>query len=240
MIDRVSLARTRTCLRTTLRATVGLAALALLTGCGSASPAPPATTVTVYPDGTTVTPSESGATGSATPPAGPSSVPTVAASSQAPSPSTTTIPTLRVGPLRGAPADFAEASARVSKAPAADAAATSVVSPSGNIFCSIIDDGAGVGCEVTKGRAKAPASAPCPGGGGATDVGRVELTAAGAKPICNSDTIRVPGAPKLAYGKRWSPSGTPFSCLSESVGMTCIDKSAKHALFIARETYATY
>ena len=239
MIDRVSLARTRTRLRATLTATVGVAGLALLAGCGSASPPPPATTVTVYPDGTTVTPSAPGAAGSTTPPAGPSSVPTVAASSQNPSASTTTVPAVRVGPLRGAPADFAQASARVSKAPAADAAATSVVSPSGNIFCGVIDGGAGVGCEVSKGRAKAPTSAPCPGGG-ATDVGRVELTAAGAKPVCNSDTIRVSGAPQLAYGKRWSPSGTSFSCLSESAGMTCIDSSAKHALFIARETYATY
>lgn len=79
-----------------------------------------------------------------------------------------------------------------------------------------------------------------PRGRGCDRVGRVELTAAGAKPICNSDTIRVSGAAKLAYGKRWGPSGTPFSCLSESAGMTCVDSSAKHALFIARETYATY
>ena len=81
---------------------------------------------------------------------------------------------------------------------------------------------------------------PCPGGGGATDVGRVELTAAGAKPICNSDTIRTPGAPKLAYGKRWTPTGTSFSCLSEEAGMTCVDSKTKHGLFIARATYATY
>lgn len=76
---------------------------------------------------------------------------------------------MRVGVLRGAPADFAEAIARVSKAPAADAAATSVVSPSGNILCGVIDDGAGVGCEVDKGRAPTPKAAPCPGGGGATE-----------------------------------------------------------------------
>ncbi len=222
-----------------LTAALAVAGVALLTGCGSASPAPPVTTVTVYPDGTTVTPAP---TTASTPPAGPSSVPTLAAPSQGTNTTTTTSPApVRIGVLRGAPADFAEASARVSKAPAADAAATAVLSPSNNIFCGVIDGGAGVACEVDKGRAPTPKSAPCPsGGGGATDVGRVEMTATGAKPICNSDTIRVPGAPKLAYGKRWSPAGTPFSCLSESAGMTCIDSTAKHGLFIARETYATY
>ena len=234
MTERVPLARTRSRFG---RSLVVLAGTALLTGCGSSSPAPPVTTVTVYSDGTTVTPAPTGPSASA---ASPSSVPTVAAPSQDSSPTTTSLPPVRVGALRGAPADFAEASARVSKAPAADAAATGVLSPSGNIFCGVIDDGAGVACEVDEGRAKAPKSAPCPGGGGATDVGRVELTAAGAGPICNSDTIRTPGAPKLAYGKRWSPSGTSFSCVSEKAGMTCVDPKGKHGLFIARATYATY
>ena len=169
--------------------------------------------------------------------ASPSSVPTVAAPSQVPSGATTAAP-VRVGALSGAPADFAEASSRVSKAAAADAAATSVVSPSGNIFCGVIDSG--VGCEIGSGRAKAPESTPCPSGGGATDVGRVELTTEGAKAICNSDTIRVAGAPKLAYGKRWSPPGTSFSCLSEQAGMTCVDSKTKHGFFVARATYATY
>lgn len=236
MIVRASLARTR--IRTSLAATVGAAGLALLTGCGSTSPAPPVTTVTVYSDGTTVTP---GPTAVPASPAGPSSVPTVTAPSQDPSKTTpASVAPVRVGKLRGAPADFAEASSRVSKAAAADAAATSVISPSDNIFCGVIDNGAGVGCEVGTGRAPAPKATPCPSGGGATDVGRVELTAAGAMPICNSDTIRVPGAPKLAYGKRWSPPGTSFSCLSEEAGMTCVDSKHQHGLFIARETYATF
>lgn len=231
MIDRDPLARTRT--RTSLAATVGVLGLALLTGCGSTSPAPPVTTVTVYSDGTTVTP---GPTAVPASPAGPSSVPTVTAPSQDPSETTP----VRVGKLRGAPADFAEASSRVSKAAAADAAATSVVSPSDNIFCGIVDNGAVVACEVGTGRAPAPESTPCPSGSGATDVGRVELTAEGGKPICNSDTIRVAGAPTLAYGKRWSPPGTSFSCLSEEAGMTCVDSKTKHGFFIARATYATF
>ncbi|OFE14766.1 hypothetical protein BA895_08780 [Humibacillus sp. DSM 29435] len=231
MIDHAPLARTR--IRTCLAATVGVVGFALLTGCGSTSPAPPVTTVTVYSDGTTVTP---GPTAVPAAPAGPSSVPTVTAPSLDPSGP----PPVRVGKLRGAPADFAEASSRVSKAAASDAAATSVVSPSDNIFCGVVDNGAAVACEVGTGRAPAPKATPCPGGGGATDVGRVELTAAGARPICNSDTIRVPGAPKLAYGKRWSPDGTSFSCLSEEAGMTCVDSKHQHGLFIARATYATF
>lgn len=225
----------------------GLLAVPLMGGCATRSPSPPVTTVTVYPDETTVV-------GQTPPgPSGPSSVPTVTApgASTATTPANPTTPTtpttppqplppVRVGPLRGAPADFAQAQARVSKASPADAAAKAVQSPSGNIYCTAVAGGANLACEVAKGRASAPATTPCPGGGGAQDVGRVELGPAGAQPVCNSDTIRTDGAPRLAYGKRWAAPGTAFTCLSESTGVTCIDAKNQHGFFIAQRTYATF
>lgn len=212
-------------------------ALALLGGCATTSPQPPVTTVTVYPDETTV--------GGAAPSSaiGPSSVPTVAAPGESPTSTSAApkdLPLVRVGRLRGAPEDFAQAQARVSKASATDAGATSVQSPSGNIYCATVNDGNGVACEVAKGRAKAPKEAPCPGGGGAQTVGRVELGPAGAAGVCNSDTIRTPGSKKLAYGKRWAVPNSEFICLSESAGITCIDAENDHGFFIARQTYATF
>ena len=79
-------------------------------------------------------------------------------------------------------------------------------SPTGNITCSA-SGGPGVvmTCDVAKGRSTAPASAPCPEGG-PTDIGRIELTAEGARPVCNSDTIRQGAAATLAYGVRTGPS----------------------------------
>lgn len=214
-----------------------VAALALLGGCATTSPQPPVTTVTVYPDETTV--------GAAAPSsaAGPSSVPTVAApgeSATSTSAAPKDLPSVRVGQLRGAPEDFAQAQARVTKAPATDAGAQAVQSPSGNIFCATVNDGDGLACEVAKGRAKAPKQAPCAGGGGAKTVGRVELGPAGAAGICNSDTIRTSGSKKLAYGKRWAVPNSEFTCLSESAGITCIDAENEHGFFIARQTYATF
>lgn len=211
--------------------------LALLGGCATTSPQPPVTTVTVYPDETTV----GGAAPSSA--AGPSSVPTVPAPGEnatSTSAAPKALPLVRVGQLRGAPDDFTQARARVSKAPATDAGAAAVQSPSGNIYCAAVDGGAGVACEVMEGRAAAPKKSPCPGGGGVKDIGRVELGAAGAKAVCNSDTIRTSGSRKLAYGKGWKVPGTEFACLSESTGITCIDTKNEHGFFIARKTYATF
>ena len=211
---------------------VAAGALVALGGCGSPPRATPVTTVTVFADETS-TPGDPATT--KTPSVGPSSVPTVTA------PATATVaPTLAVGKLRGAPRNFAEASARVAKAPVAAAAASSFVSPTGNIFCAVSSDSTSVACEVSGGRIPAPASAPCPAGDGARDIGRVELSAEGAIPVCNSDTIRASGAGKLAYGQRSAAPGTGFSCLSETYGVTCVDTAGKHGFFLARDTFATF
>jgi hypothetical protein len=57
--------------------------------------------------------------------------------------------------------------------------------------------------------------------------------------VCKSDTIRTGGEPELGYGWRTQPSGTT-ACLSESVGVTCIDEATRHGFFLARDTFATF
>ena len=72
------------------------------------------------------------------------------------------------------------------------------------------------------------------------DIGRIELSDKGARPVCNSDTIRRDDAPSLPYGSRTDPSLGSVACVSEESGMTCVDAASQHGFFIARETFVTF
>jgi hypothetical protein len=113
-------------------------------------------------------------------------------------------------------------------------------SPTGNIFCSISPSGAvPPGCEVRDGRITPPAGT-CAAGGGAKDVGRIEWQGDTPKPVCNSDTMIQPGAPVLQYGSIAAVQGSPFQCLSESIGMTCINTAGKKGFFLAKGAYSVF
>lgn len=200
-----------------------VAGVLALAACGSPTASTSAPTVTVWVDET--------GTGAPTTSSTSTPVPTVTAEQPAPT-------TLAVGRLRGAPRTFAKASRRVAAAPAAKEVTGRFVSPSDNIFCAASDDRAGFACEVATGRAPAPAGV-CPAGG-AADVGRLTLGAAGAAAVCNSDTVRTAGAPKLAYGRSTAVPGTGFGCVSEEFGVTCVDTRTKQGFFLARDTFATF
>ncbi|MEO7751920.1 MAG: hypothetical protein ABIS35_00755 [Terracoccus sp.] len=206
---------------------VALASALALTGCGLGDVGAPVVTVTVTPTGTAApTPT----------PATPSSIPTVAAT---PTPRSTPVPTaLAAGAQRGAPHSWAEANARIAKGKPAPAVTDVFVSPSGNIFCTIAA-GSPPACEVADGRTPPPRAGICPAGG-PTDIGRIELTSAGAVPVCNSDSIRTGTPPKLAYGSRAGSPGGTVSCLSEKVGVTCADSATKHGFFVAKNTFTTF
>jgi hypothetical protein len=206
---------------------VGAATMLALSACGMTDLPAPRRTVTVTVD------APGGATTSATP------APTVAATATA-APLSSALPTsLAVGRGRGAPHSFDEAKQRIDAAPVADMG-TTFQSPTGNITCST-KGGSGVlmTCDVARGRSTPPASAPCPEGGPA-DIGRIELTAAGARPICNSDTIRRGTAATLPYGSRTAPSLGSVACLSEEFGMSCVDEAGRHGFFLARDTFVTF
>ena len=94
-------------------------------------------------------------------------------------------------------------------------------------------------CDVARGRSTPPAAAPCPEGG-PPDIGRLELTAAGARPVCNSDTIRRGTPATLAYGSRTGPSLGSVACVSQEFGMTCVDEAGRHGFFLARDTFVTF
>ena len=208
------------------RSVVVLASVAvacLLASCGATDIPAPRRTVTVTVDAPAA--SSGGAPATSTP------APTASATSAA-------VPTaLAVGKQRGAPKSFAEAKGRIDAAKPAASGGAAFRSPSGNIVCR---RGAGpaVSCEVREGRIKPPLPTICPEGG-AKDIGRIELGAAGARPVCNTDTIRTGSEPPLGYGSRTQPSGTT-ACLSEKTGMTCIDEAGRHGFFIARNSFVTF
>ncbi|GAB2746485.1 hypothetical protein UB45_02335 [Terrabacter sp. 28] len=157
-----------------------------------------------------------------------------------PQPSPSGVPTqLAAGRQRGAPHSYAEARARIVAAPSAASVTDRFVTPSGNIVCNL--GGAPMpvaACEVRSGRVTPPLPSICPPDG-PKDIGRLELERTGAFPVCNSDTIREGGEPKLPYGSR-TASLDPVACLSEEAGVTCVDSGSRHGFFVARSTFVTF
>lgn len=201
--------------------------LALVTGCGATDIPSPRPTVTVYVDppggarapGQTATPSAAG---------------TVQRQDAA-----STVPTaLAVGRQRGAPHSYAEARAHLDAASPTAAAIDRFRSPTGNIVCTIGGSPSRAACEVEKGRIDPPLASICPPDG-PKDIGRIELDASGAFPVCNSDTLREGDEPQLAYGTR-TASTQAVGCVSEEFGVTCVDASTEHGFFLARDTFVTF
>ena len=201
--------------------------MALLGACGTDTPSG-RPTVTVYVD----------------PPAGtkPSAPAATATSVRTvnPQPSPSGVPAqLAAGRQRGAPHSYAEARARIEAAPSAASVTDRFVTPSGNIVCNV--GGAPMpvaACEVSSGRVAPPLPSICPPDG-PKDIGRLELERTGAFPVCNSDTIREGGEPKLPYGSR-TAALDPVACLSEEAGVTCVDSGSRHGFFLARSTFVTF
>ncbi|MCU1538627.1 MAG: hypothetical protein JWP82_2978, partial [Humibacillus sp.] len=211
-------------------AALALALPLAVSGCGVTDIPSVSRTVTVTVDA----PAPSDASG-ATP------VPTVTAPTATPTTSATTAPptALAVGPQRGAPHSFDEAQARVAAATTSNVG-RSFQSPSGNLTCTASGaPGVLMTCDVARGRSAAPPEAPCPDGG-ARDIGRVELTSTGARPVCNSDTIRRGRTRTLPYGTRTGLSLGQVACVSEAAGVTCVDGAGRHGFFLARGTFATF
>jgi hypothetical protein len=204
-----------------------LSAMALLTGCGATDIPTPRRTVTVFVDAPGATPAPS------------PSASRPAVGTMQPADSASSVPTaLAVGRQRGAPHSYAEARARLDAASPAAAATDRFRSPTGNIVCTIGGSSSLAACEVKKGRIDPPLPSICPPDG-PKDVGRIELDASGAVPVCNSDTLREGDEPQLPYGTR-TASADPVGCVSEEFGVTCVDASTQHGFFLARDTFVTF
>ncbi|MBC9821994.1 hypothetical protein [Terrabacter sp. MAHUQ-38] len=204
------------------------AAVALVAGCGATDIPSPRPTVTVFVDAPGATraagagASRASSVGTVQPQDSPSSLPTA----------------LAAGRQRGAPHSYAEARARLDAAPPTAGVTDGFQSPTGNIRCTLGGSPSLAACEVKKGRIDPPVPSICPPDG-PEDIGRIELKASGAFPVCNSDTVGQADEPKLPYGAR-TASADPVGCLSEEFGVTCVDASTQHGFFLARDTFVTF
>jgi hypothetical protein len=209
----------RTTLRRPRRAvaaafTIGLTALAASACGGGNQPTTPlTTTVTV------------------TPPATSSNTATTSTTSTS---STTTTPAAQP------PTTYAQAMQHVAAGRVDTGAKAQFTSPTGNIFCSIAAGDVPRGCEVRDGRATPPPGTCDADGGGVKDVGRIEWDGGTPKPICNSDTMFQPGAQVLQYGSTAQVQGSPFLCVSETLGMTCVNTDSKKGFFLAKGAYSLF
>jgi hypothetical protein len=111
------------------------------------------------------------------------------------------------------------------------------VMPSGNIYCAVKVKGIAPGCEINEGAVEDPAVCA---GTPTDEVGRVQFVGGRAAPVCNTDTIRQPKAPVLDYGvaARWR--NFRIMCLSESIGVTCINTKKVEGFFLHRGEYVIF
>jgi hypothetical protein len=159
-------------------------------------------------------------------------------SSSATTPTTTTTTTPALKP----PKTYEQAMQHFAAGKIDAGAKPQFTSPTGNIYCSIAASGAvPAGCEVRDGRVTPPAGT-CDAGGGAAakDVGRIEWSGDTPKPICNSDTMIQPGAQVLQYGAIATVQGSPFQCVSEMIGVTCVNTAGKKGFFLAKGAYTIF
>ncbi len=156
-----------------------------------------------------------------------------ATSTSAPSSTTATTPSATP------PTSYDQAQAKFAAAQVDDGVKGQFTSPTGNIYCDIGTDASTNGCELKTGRIAPPTASFCPAGG-APDIGRVQFSPQGPIAVCNSDTIAKEGVGVLKYGTISRIQGSPLQCVSESIGMTCVDTSQKKGFFMARDTFRIF
>jgi hypothetical protein len=113
---------------------------------------------------------------------------------------------------------------------------TTFRSPSGNIGCGIV---AGLArCDIQhRSWSPGPRPASCPH---IVDYGQgLEVAGAGVgRLVCAGDTVMVPSAPKLPYGR--STSVGSFRCASSTSGITCRNADSGHGFFLSIQSYRAF
>ena len=111
-------------------------------------------------------------------------------------------------------------------------------SPSGNIYCAMAVAHFPKACEIYQGEVKDPAA--CAENPISKYVGRLQFFHGRAVAVCNTDTIKTPGAKVLPYGSAAHVRNSKFTCLSESIGMTCINLVEAEGFFVHRGEYVIF
>jgi hypothetical protein len=220
-----------------------LLALAALTACGAGGgDADDVPTITTRPSAsdlpTSPTPTET-TTSSA-----PATTPTASESSVPAVPPTAPV-TTESGPSPepptdepGGPTTYRAAETRIAQVGAASSETTAAerFSTKGDVLYCLLDDTViGPACELRTGFIK---DDDVCGADIADGVGRVETYQGEARPVCNSDTIREPGAPVIE-APALVASGM-ISCGVESIGVTCIDPDSHTGFFLGPHEYHVF
>jgi hypothetical protein len=138
----------------------------------------------------------------------------------------------------GIPRTYDAALQRFGNATGVDRRYKRFLTPSGNIYCAIKVRGLPTACEINEGAIKD--LDVCSGVPVSKYVGRIEFRRGRAIPVCNTDTIRQPGAPTLKYGDIAHIPGWNYACLSETIGVTCINEDKAEGFFLHRGEYVIF
>lgn len=204
-----------------------------LAGCGNDDEAPDTTpTLSVATsDSSSTTASESAS--ESTSATGPTDSAT-ASSRATPKPSSTSPSAVD---LSQPPTTYAAAQAHL-KAVGGTAKEIGVFRTSEDVYCALATGPGTPACEA-------------PYGGGVKDpkvcgdaqsdlVGRIELTARGARALCNTDTIRESMPKPVAAPALFTNGASGVQCAVESIGVTCIDPATKAGFFLAKGKYQVF
>lgn len=209
--------------------------LLVLTGCGSiGDDADDVPTITVRPPTPTSSDSTPTQPTSSTPPTSaptssePTDEPTATATETGPSPEPPTDEP--VGPTT-----YAAARDRIDDRGTSQVAAARFSTAEDVIYCLLDDPVIGPACELRHGFVRD--EEVC--GGAAEGVGRIETFEGRARPVCNSDTIREPGAEVIGRAGVVVSSGS-VECLVEAAGVTCLDTAARTGFFLAPREYHVF
>ncbi|GAA5149802.1 hypothetical protein GCM10023340_25700 [Nocardioides marinquilinus] len=105
------------------------------------------------------------------------------------------------------------------------------------IYCLLSSDFL-TGCELAGGGVPDPAV--CGNDGPSQNVGRIEFGGGDPEPVCNSDTIREPGAKRLPLDSVARSSTSGITCLAQRVGVTCIDPGRTQGFFLGPDEYHVF
>lgn len=191
----------------------------------ASSPAPSSTSVTSI---STTPPTTSDV------PPSPSSPPPSSTSTPSPSPTATSAPT-EEPPAPTSPSTYADAKARIDAATGEYVQAGRFHTPT-DLYCVLAHEVIPASCELP-GESGIEDPAVC-GDGPTSAVGRIERQGDGFAPVCNTDTIREPGARTLAPGTVTAKAGV--ECLVETDGIVCVAPGSGTGFSLTSEGYQVF
>lgn len=136
------------------------------------------------------------------------------------------------------PRTYADTMDRIASAEEVSLDEPRFVANDSDVFCVIADAPGLTACETFESRHPAPPGA-CAHPGMPADVGRLEMEGSQVTPTCNSDTIRMPGARRVASGTVVRSADGSRQCIVVPEGVACVDVSLRRGFLLGNAEYTT-